>query len=95
MKKVILFLFGLVLITSCTENQQAKRWGGTASITLPKNRKLVNATWKDSNLWYLTRPMNKNEKAETYYLKILSISPQFTWVKNNLYPKFLSKKSKK
>ena len=35
------------------------------------------------------------EKAETYYLKILSISPQFTWVKNNLYPKFLSKKSKK
>lgn len=67
MKKVILFLFGLVLITSCTENQQAKKWGGTASITLPKNRKLVNATWKDSNLWYLTRPMNKNEKAETYY----------------------------
>lgn len=67
MKKVILFLFGLVLITSCTENQQAKQWGGTASITLPKNRKLVSATWKDANLWYLTRPMNKNEKAETYY----------------------------
>ncbi len=34
------------------------------------------------------------EKADAYYTRILSISPQFMWVKNDLYPKFLSKKLK-
>jgi tetratricopeptide (TPR) repeat protein len=35
------------------------------------------------------------EKADACYRKILGISPQFSWVKNDLYPKFLLKKSKK
>lgn len=25
-----------------------------------------NVTWKEDNLWYLTRPMNENDVAETY-----------------------------
>lgn len=67
MKRVILAMFTVLLISSCTENSRAKQWGGTASIELPKNRKLVSATWKESSLWYLTRPMRKDEKAEKYY----------------------------
>lgn len=35
------------------------------------------------------------EKADAYYTRILGISPQFTWVKNDLYPEFHSKKTKK
>ncbi len=39
--------------------------------------------------------LGNNEKADAYYTRILSIAPQFTWVKNDLYPKFLSKTTKK
>lgn len=53
-------------LTSCTENQRAKTWGGDASIDLPPNQKLVVVTWKDNDLWYLTREMRADEKPETY-----------------------------
>jgi len=66
---IITFLFGIFLFlffNSCTQNQRAKKFGGKAEITLPANQKLINATWKDDNLWYLTRPMRDDETPETY-----------------------------
>ena len=36
---------------------------------LPACQKLVNASWKDSSLWYLTRPFREGEVAETYSYK--------------------------
>jgi len=66
---IITFLFGIFLFlffNSCTQNQRAKKFGGKAEITLPANQKLINATWKDDNLWYLTRPMSEADSAETY-----------------------------
>jgi hypothetical protein len=67
----ILFGFGLVgifaiLMTGCTENARSRIYGGTMTIDLPANQKLVNATWKESQVWYLTRPMRSNEVAETF-----------------------------
>lgn len=56
----------VLMLTSCTQNSRAKSFGGTAKITLPKGKKLVTATWKDSNLWYLTRDMKEGEVAESY-----------------------------
>ena len=56
---------GLILMTSCTSNSRAKNFGGSYTIKLPTNTKLVEATWKDANLWYLTRPMRENEIPET------------------------------
>ncbi|AIW03543.1 hypothetical protein CPT_Moonbeam145 [Bacillus phage Moonbeam] len=47
----------------------AKKFGGTATLDLPKGEKLMNITWKDDHLWYLTRPMTKEDKAETYKFK--------------------------
>ena len=32
------------------------------------------------------------KNAETYYRKILSLAPDFAWVKNELYPAFLKKR---
>lgn len=58
-----------ILCHSCTENQKAKQYGGTATIELPKGVKLVNCTWKDSDLWYLTRPMTASDSAVTYEFK--------------------------
>ena len=53
----------------CTENERAKNWGGHSTVTLPKGHKLVNVTWKESNLWYLSRPMKEGEAVETYTFK--------------------------
>jgi hypothetical protein len=58
--------FILIGITSCTKNQRVKKFGGTATIELPIGQKLIHCTWKDANLWYLTRPMTKTDTAEIY-----------------------------
>lgn len=64
MKKTILSLAIIMALASasCTDNTMARRYGGTATINLPKGQELIEVTWKgDANsLWYLTKPMDKN-----------------------------------
>jgi hypothetical protein len=55
-----------IVFASCTNNQRAKKWGGEMTINLEKGQKLVNATWKDADLWILTRPMKEGEREEYY-----------------------------
>lgn len=64
MKKV-LFLLPLLFL-SCTENSRVKNFGGEGTINLPKGVKLVTVTWKETEVWYLTRPMHSDDIAETY-----------------------------
>jgi hypothetical protein len=67
MKKNILWIASILIISvSCTENSRVKNFGGEGTINLPKGRKLVNVTWKENQIWYLTRPMGKNDSVETY-----------------------------
>ena len=67
MKKNILWIASILIISvSCTENSRVKNFGGEGTINLPKGRKLINITWKEDQIWYLTRPMNSNDTAETY-----------------------------
>ena len=58
-KKYLFLLFALVAMCSCTQNQMARSYGGKMTIELPKGEKLINATWKESNLFYLTEPMEE------------------------------------
>jgi hypothetical protein len=44
----------------------AKNFGGDVIYTLPKGEKLVNVTWKEAELWYLTKPMTANDSPESY-----------------------------
>jgi hypothetical protein len=60
---------GVVHLSGCTEQQRAKNLGGSTTVTLPAGKKLVCVTWKEANLWYLTRDMRPDEKAETYEFK--------------------------
>lgn len=65
MKKRILFvgLFISVLMcinTSCTKQSLTREFGGTMTIELPKGQELMEATWKEDNLFYLTRPMSED-----------------------------------
>jgi len=68
MKNLLSLLFGvcLIILTSCTENSRAKRFGGTITINLPKDMKIIEATWKEDNLWYLMRKRRANESKEEF-----------------------------
>lgn len=68
------FLIALLMLLSltlfqCTSNQRAKKWGGSYTIELKPGQKLVEATWKGDDLWYLTRERREGEYAETFYFK--------------------------
>lgn len=66
MKKVLAIALVAITLASCTENSRVKSWGGEGTINLPKGQKLVTITWKETQVWYLTRPMDSRDKAETY-----------------------------
>ena len=66
MKKIILSAIAIIALSSCTENERVKSFGGTGDINLPQGQKLVNVTWKGNQVWYLTRLMRKDEVADTY-----------------------------
>jgi hypothetical protein len=63
---LVLASLGLV---SCTDNYRAKMMGGTMKIELEKGQKLVDVTWKETSLWYMTKPMNSTDVPETYTFK--------------------------
>jgi hypothetical protein len=67
--KTLTILTVLAALTSCTENQRAKQFGGTAKVELPQGTKFVAATWKEDALWYAYRPARPDEKPETVTLK--------------------------
>ncbi len=71
MKIKLLVLVSLVLVgAGCDGNTAAKSFGGTMTVDLEKNQKLVNVTWKDGDhLWYLTRPARSGETPETFSFK--------------------------
>lgn len=54
MKHIPVILLVLIL-ASCTGNERARNFGGTEKITLEKGERLVNMTWKQDDLWLLTR----------------------------------------
>ncbi len=69
MKKILILLALLLGLNACTDNSRVKNWGGKATLNLPAGQKLVNVTWKESELWYLSRPMKPTDSVETYYFQ--------------------------
>lgn len=69
MKKMKWLLFVIILLVLSGCNGVAKNFGGTMTIDLPKDKKLINITWKDSDLWYLIRDSKQGEKPESYTFK--------------------------
>ena len=55
MKKVIFTIAAIAALTSCTENERVKQWGGTGNLEIPADQKFVNVTWKETELWIVTR----------------------------------------
>lgn len=67
MKKIISIIISIILIMSLCGCQFAtKHLGGSMTVNLESNVKLVNVTWKEDSLWFLTKPMTEDDIAETY-----------------------------
>ena len=60
MKKLFVLVLGVVVLTSCTENARARRFGGTEEVTLKPNEVVLNVTWKESEMWICTQDTVKN-----------------------------------
>ena len=66
-RKVLAIVLGLILCLGAIGCQSiTKDYGGSTTIELEPNQKLEEITWKDDSLWYLTRPMIKEDVAETH-----------------------------
>jgi hypothetical protein len=65
MKPLITILLAVIVFSSCTDNIRARAWGGTQDITLPSGQRVVNVTWKEADLWVLTRT-DTTTKPSTY-----------------------------
>lgn len=61
---VVAFMLIGMTLSGCQAT--TKELGGTTPIKLDPGVKLEEITWKDSHLWYLTRPMREGETAETH-----------------------------
>ena len=59
MKKILFALCAIFALTSCTEQQMARDYGGTISIEVPAGYKVTSATWKDADLFYFLEPMEE------------------------------------
>lgn len=56
----------MIFFSGCSPNSLTKDLGGQMIVELEPGEKLEEITWKDANLWILTRPMRADEKAETH-----------------------------
>lgn len=57
MKKIIIILTLALCFSSCTQQIRTRQLGGEMTIELPPGQELMEVTWKDNDLFYLTRPM--------------------------------------
>ena len=62
----LLMLFAIIFCFSGCAQSMAKSYGGEYTIDLPEGQKLLEITWKEDELWYLSRPMREDEYPETY-----------------------------
>lgn len=56
-----------MMLAGC--NPVTRKMGGDMTIHLKPGEKLINVTWKETSLWFLTRPMKAGEAADTYKFK--------------------------
>lgn len=72
--KKILGIFAITMIAAATLSMTScqsctRHTGGTTTINLEKGEKLVEATWKEDNIWYLVEPMEEGYAPKTKVFK--------------------------
>ena len=76
MKKLLFLTLITLMLTSCEgfwKQATTKHFGNDMTVKLNPNEKLVEVTWKDDNIWYLTEPMDSNYVPKTKVFREISI----------------------
>ena len=64
MKKFLVTVIVSIVIVfsflSCTENQRARIFGGTAIVNVEPGKKVIMATWKNEDLFYMVEDMDSD-----------------------------------
>lgn len=63
-----MILGSALFIIGCTENQRARKFGGTMTLDIEKGRKVITVSFKEADLWVLTREARADEKPEELHL---------------------------
>jgi len=69
MKQLIALLALTVTLFSCTDNQRARSFGGVETVELKAGERLVNVTWKQDDLWVLTKQDTTRPSTYTFQEK--------------------------
>lgn len=69
MKRIIAIAVLCLSLSGC--QAVTRSFGGTTTIKLTEGETLINATWKESNLWVLTR--DKDGKAQFREYSVLGV----------------------
>ncbi len=64
--RLIVLLVVVLLAVSACDKIATRTFGGTTTVKLKANRKLITMTWKDTDLWILTRKSRPGEFSEEY-----------------------------
>ena len=64
MKKILFIVFTMLCLCSC-EQSMIRSFGGTMKIELEPGEKLIEATWKGDDIWYLVEPMDSGYTPKT------------------------------
>lgn len=63
---IVVLVLGFGLLRACSAQSITKNWGGEMDVSLEPNQKLVEVTWKDDSMWFLTKEMTDVDIAENY-----------------------------
>lgn len=63
---IFICIFGFSFLRGCSEQSMTRSWGGEMEVSLEPNEKLLEVTWKEDSLWFLTRPMTDKDSEEIY-----------------------------
>ena len=58
---ILLLVATMFATTSCTDNQRARNFGGSEKVEIPKGQVFVNATWKDDDMWIVTKDTSNGD----------------------------------
>jgi len=75
-------VYAVILILFCgamyfNSNFNTRYFGGVMTETLPAGQTFVNATWKEGNLWIVTRERKEGETPQTYQVYESSLYGMF------------------
>ncbi len=60
MKKIFVIAIAAMSLVSCTDNERARRFGGTEEVKLKPNEVVLNVTWKENEMWICTKDTTTN-----------------------------------